>query len=571
MKLKRLAVENFLGLRTINLKLPDPVTLIAGDNDSGKSSLQEAIRFAFTGESARVRLKKHYSQLVRDGASKASVQIEFALENDDDGVARASLPSGEYLCRPKPDPALPFVLDAPRFAALDLKERRRFLFELVGVQTDIDAILKRIEARAIGDELVATVLPMLRGGFEAAEKWASDMARKLRAEWSRLTGEEYGAVKAAAWKPAAAAGPAVDAKAVAALGERLGALKRTQEEAASRLSVLHYRRRQQIATQPEIARLNEQSTAFAAKKQELDEANAAAESEIAVIEKLRARVANDSRRKMECPSCGELLMEENEGWLTVAVAVDDNHVLELKLELEKQEAAHRVFSNDLAMREGELNDMMHAAEKMAAFERGLGTPITDKAIAKAETELEELEARRGALAIEHATASIAFDEQDRASRIEVTAQAIHVKLQAWKAVEAALAPTGIPGELLGEALGPINARLQWSSAASGWAQVSITPDMDILAGHRPYELLSESARWRAQAMISEAISFLAGIRILILDRVDVLAIANREKLLNWTDALVADGYDTIMLFATLKSPPQFNGMNTFWLAKGEVA
>ncbi|MGK9630576.1 hypothetical protein O6383_24315, partial [Salmonella enterica subsp. enterica] len=78
----------------------------------------------------------------------------------------------------------------------------------------------------------------------------------------------------------------------------------------------------------------------------------------------------------------------------------------------------------------------------------------------------------------------------------------------------ALSPDGIPGEMLAEALGPMNARLGASAVAAGWSIPQITADMEITGDGRPYALLSESEKWRADAMIAEAVSYLSGLRLL---------------------------------------------------------
>jgi hypothetical protein len=49
------------------VKLAKPICLFAGKNFSGKSSLQEAVRMALTGESVRVSLKKDYGRLSPTG------------------------------------------------------------------------------------------------------------------------------------------------------------------------------------------------------------------------------------------------------------------------------------------------------------------------------------------------------------------------------------------------------------------------------------------------------------------------------------------------------------------------
>lgn len=57
-RLTAIQTSHILGARAVDVKLTKPVTLFAGRNGAGKSSLQEAVRMALTGEPARVGLKK---------------------------------------------------------------------------------------------------------------------------------------------------------------------------------------------------------------------------------------------------------------------------------------------------------------------------------------------------------------------------------------------------------------------------------------------------------------------------------------------------------------------------------
>ena len=69
-------------------------------------------------------------------------------------------------------------------------------------------------------------------------------------------------------------------------------------------------------------------------------------------------------------------------------------------------------------------------------------------------------------------------------------------------------------------------------------------------------LLSESEKWRVDAMIAEAVSHLSGLKLLVLDRFDVLDIQGRTDLLAWLDILAANGeIDTALIFGTLKALP----------------
>jgi hypothetical protein len=66
---------------------------------------------------------------------------------------------------------------------------------------------------------------------------------------------------------------------------------------------------------------------------------------------------------------------------------------------------------------------------------------------------------------------------------------------------------------------------------------------------------------------------LSGVKLLVLDRVDVLDMVGREDLLYWLDGLAEDGeIETALLFATLKALPAKlpSTVEAHWLDRGAV-
>jgi recombinational DNA repair ATPase RecF len=109
MKITHIQTSNVMGARAVDVRLAKPVALFAGSNGAGKSSLQEAIRMALTGETVRVNLKKDYGALVTDGQESGFVEVATA-----DANYSVVLPSGKGIhCD---NATLPFVLDAQRFS-----------------------------------------------------------------------------------------------------------------------------------------------------------------------------------------------------------------------------------------------------------------------------------------------------------------------------------------------------------------------------------------------------------------------------------------------------------------------
>ena len=149
-------------------------------------------------------------------------------------------------------------------------------------------------------------------------------------------------------------------------------------------------------------------------------------------------------------------------------------------------------------------------------------------------------------------ADMSFNE--RLDEIKKESDKLHGEILVWMQVAEALAADGIPGEIISDKLKPVNERLRETSVITNWDQVRISPTMEVEIGTLPYSLGSESAQWRAQAAIAEAISYVGEIGVHCLDRIDVLDIPNRSRLLKWINK-IAPSHDTILLFGTLKEPP----------------
>ena len=565
MKLTSLSVQNFLGARAVEVHLTTPVTLFAGKNGAGKSSLQEAVRMALTGEAVRVGLKKDYGQLVTEGAESGFAEVEI------DGTVRAfvTLPDGkttplnEYV----PPTALPYVLDAQRFAKLEPNERRAFLFGLMGLSAGGAEVKKRLLAKGCNDQKVETIMPMLRSGFDAAHKEAQAKARDEKSAWRTITGETYGDKKAATW---AAEKPAFDAAVLADLQQRLAATDAGLAAANQRMGGLQADHKRHAEAAQRLAELREKGSRYAriADKLVRDEAELKEwEAKVAAL-----KGSAHSQNALPCPDCGTMLVLKD-GELVHAAPMAKGTEDDLA-RLPEYEKALRLMQSTVANDKRDLADADAAAKAISELEAANGTAPDEAEINAARKHLDDLKAERTATAAKLAAQQDAERQAKQADERTAKALAAHESVLAWISIGDALAPDGIPGEMLAEALTPLNERLTQSAADAEWADVTVTRDMQVLAGGRPYALLSESEKWRADAMLAEAVAHLSKIKLLVLDRLDVLDLKGREDLIAWLDILAQDGeIDTALIFGTLKALPANlpKTMTAHWLENGVVA
>lgn len=200
MRINSLLINNFLHVRHFDSVLSDRINLFAGPNESGKTSIAQAIRFALGGDPGRVALKKDYRQLVSDGAKGGWVEISVSKDETKHIYARA-VETGNYAgSTAETTEAMACCLEPHTFAEWTPADRRRFLFGLMGVKASPAAIGELLVARGVSGAGIDAVYPLLRSGWDAAENEAKGKARELKGGWRAVTGEDWGADKGEHWR-----------------------------------------------------------------------------------------------------------------------------------------------------------------------------------------------------------------------------------------------------------------------------------------------------------------------------------------------------------------------------------
>ncbi len=582
MRINRLTIENFQGARTVDLDLRAPAALIAGPNGAGKSSIAEAVRLAFLGTPERVGLKKEFGALVTDGAKVGAVALDL-----DEGMIGVSLPkgtqSGEALM--PTSPALPFVLAPERFAAAKPDERRTLLFALTGTNVKADEIERRLLTRGCSPLLVPSIKPILRGGFAAGADYAKQQATEAKGAWKTATGEQWGSQKAEGW---AAEVPPFDQAAL--VGERaaLAGVDAKLEQYTKTLGAMEQKAAAYAAARDQIAARQAKAAQLPALRQKLEFDQAEHEDLVEHVAALQAKAGTGPRVGLvhDLASClSHLWASEASKNVAFGIGLDIKAVLATyERQYGKIGAAGDTEAAAALPKAIEARDLM--ARSVENDRRDIAAAEAAAAQLQDEAALEEIqpadvEAARAKVtalraerkAIDDRVQSLTNAKQAAASATERTANATryHTEVTDWLAIGDALSPDGIPGEILAEALQPVNDKLAGLAELAGWRAPAVGADMGITWGGRPYRLLSESERWRVDALFGAALAEISGLRMLILDRFDCLDMAGRADALGLVDALAADGrMDTILVLGTLKAAPPApsDAFTTFWIENG---
>ncbi|AKQ55142.1 RecF protein [Bordetella hinzii] len=582
MRINRITIENFQGARAVDLDLRTPATLIAGPNGAGKSSIAEAIRLAVLGTPERVGLKKELGALVTEGAKIGAVALDLEA-----GTVGITLPKGTQAGEALVplSPALPYVLAPERFAAAKPDERRTLLFALSGTNVKADEIERRLLARSCTPELVTQIKPILRSGFGASAEYAKQQATEAKGAWKAATGEQWGSQKAEGWTAEA---PVFDQAALVGDRASLAEVDARIELHTKALGALEQKAAAFAAARNQRAAREAQAAKLPALRQKLEFDQAEHENLVEHVAALEAKAGVGPRVGLvhDLASClSQLWASEASKNVAFGIGLDIKSVLaayerqygkigatgdaEASAALPKAIEARDLMARSV---ENDRRDIA-AAEAAAAQLRDAGAPEEIQAadVEAARAKVAALRAERKA--IDDRVQALLNAKQAATSATERTANAAryHGDVQAWLAIADALSPDGIPGEILAEALQPFNAVLADLADLANWRAPAIDDDMSISWGGRPYRLLSESERWRVDALIGAALAEISGLRCLILDRFDCLDLPGRGDALGLVDALAVErNFDTILMLGTLKSAPAApsDAFTSYWIENG---
>lgn len=594
MQIQHITVKSFVGARAVDVDVDTPVTVFAGPNGAGKSSLREAISAALTGDISRVALKKEYPSMVTEGAKKAIASLET-----DVGPVSLTLPDGRHVGLTVYTGALPYLLHPERFSQLKADERRTFLFELTGLRATPEKVKSLLLERKCDEKKVEKVLPMMRSGFPAAVKFAEDEAREAKGAWRSVTGEQWGKDKAEGWE---AEVPLFDAKRHAEVSEQLSGAEKRLATANTEIGALQEKHRAYIASRESAERSAEVAKG-------LSRIEAKLETDRKHLEEAEARLKDTEQRAGTAPREGlvhELAAAVRE--FTVIIADTESLVQrgtgEIKpwsdYDLVTVENAYAAYVDqhgepseggdaDARARVPELvkaRDLMKRAVENDERDLAAAHGATEALKLKADFEVvtdEQLTAARTSVAAASTQRDNLRAELDRLNNAKRAAEAAagktndaakhHADIVQWLDIAAALAPDGIPGDMLAQAIAPINHRLAELAAFAEWAVPSVDPDMTIRAGGRLYSLLSESEQYRVDALITLTIAVLSESRIAFFDRFDVLDLKGRGDLLALLDDMAAQNeISTALVFGTLKKVPEGLPPTTraHWIENGEL-
>ena len=259
-----------------------------------------------------------------------------------------------------------------------------------------------------------------------------------------------------------------------------------------------------------------------------------------------------------CPSCGTALkIVGNQLELAQGLKADVKARSDLALELTNARKAvellKRTQQNDMtavAESEAAARDLQAIKEEDVEAVDAALVERTEAGITAMRLKADQLRAKFNAL---QERRNLFADADD----VNAKAAAYHQDVKDWTLIEKALAPDGIQGEILAGALKPFNNELARLSGLAGWAKVQVDGAMNISAADRVNTLLSESEKWRVDTLIAIVIAQQSGLRMVTLDRFDVLDLPSRIQCVALMVKLTRSGdMESAVVCGTLKERPE---------------
>ncbi|MGS1115980.1 AAA family ATPase [Castellaniella sp. UC4442_H9] len=588
MKLTHIAIDNILGVAQVDVALPAPVTVFAGANRAGKSSIREAVRAAFLGMPERVLKKKDFGMLVHDGAKGGSVVIDL-----DGGRATFTAPAGKQELTHSLTMAewerqhltLPYCLDPAMFARAGADDRRNLLFALTGASGKKEDIVAAMHERKLTDAVIEAVTPMLRAGFPAAAKFAEERCRDAKAAWKAVTGETYGHVKAETW--AAPAGAPVDEAAITKLQTKADGLRRRIAEGRIELGGAEQKLKTWLAAEENreadkkaAGRLQSAQDKLAQDEADLQrwtdevqqlEQRAGTGPRVGLVHELARALQEVLIEVVEIDSDYKGQREVLSAYEAQYGALDAGSDPEAAAKLPEARRARDLMQRSVDNDHRDIETAKTAAARMTQQPEQGSQADVDRIrdfVRAAEDELAQTTFDLNRLQADQQTAAKALGRT-------TTAAAAHREAQDWQAAIDALSPAGIPADILGKSLGPVNRILALLALALHFPRVEIIDsDIDIYLGSRPYALLSKSERWRADAQIALALAELSGLKFVALDEFDILDMAGRVDCIVGLDELAEAGrIETALVFGTFKKLFNFENFPCVighWIEDGRI-
>lgn len=552
-------VSNFRGVASGAVTL-DRVALVAGVNGQGKSSFAQAAQAALTGNFApglNVR-KNEATRLIHRGASEGAAKVTYP-----DGHGMVRWPSTDFATAGKVPSISGFAAGFTRYTAMTDKDRAAILGEYLQttpskaeLSTALAAALTNAGLKYSIEEVTAIVTTVENEGYDIAEKRCKDAATRAKGAWGATTGANYGSKIALTWMPEGYDQFSLQSSTPEALKEAIQDLQERHKVAVGRAAVAA------VDTAPleESAKLvpgQEEKVAVLQSKYD-----AAAQAQVDHASNRPPEPARLGQPPKHCPHCdGEIDIVGGELRKAVGGPTQEEIDAQQQKLTEWQDEGARL-RDEARKLQGELSEAKSAlAKSQSDAKRLTDIKANQGADGKAEKP-ETLEADIKA-------------KQEQMAAIEAynKARKYAADVVSNTAIADVLAPDGIRKQKLQAGLSNINNALASMAQIASWKAAFIADDLSVRYGEFPFEVCSESEKYRANLMLQLAFAHMDSSPVCVIDAADILDANGKNGLFALLQADNNRSFLVCMTVSTKDKVPnlaRFGMGKSYWIEGGTI-
>lgn len=539
----KLQVQYFKGIRKAEIEI-NKLTLVAGRNFQGKSSLALAAGIALTGQSVPGGLlKKDASDIINDNSKTGLIVAQH-----NGGAVSIEYPSLKSSATGEPLHSSPIAVGFVRPADLSYSDKIALFNDLLKPEPTKEELKKAVENAKLSDEEFESLWARIQSdGWEGTYEKTKTRGTESKGAWTHITGEPFGSKKAQDWEPSGWT-PELSMTSKDDLNKQADKLVEEHNKAVKTSAVAEH-----ISDE-----LREMAAGLETAQKSVEENKKIVDEKNAAVKKLKETTPVILIDKSQpCPYCEKPLL------INGARIIKGGEIT--KEDIKKSEKEFKDHQKKIAFAEKEYDEansyymkskvlLQECIEANTKLEKSkeCGEKISGRTVDEISEDLKKIKEKKKLIEIK---------EEAREIQKQITRLATIVNV---------LAPEGLKAEKLRERLHEFNTTLKGICKKTGWSEIEVKENLDIYFGERRYGiLLSDSERYRVNMALQVAIADYDNSGVLVFDGADILDSDGRNGMVS----LLKDRMALVCMTIPKKEQmPDFSivGGNSYWVEEGEI-
>jgi hypothetical protein len=613
-KIEKITIKGFKKIKQAEVELSPNCNLFLGHNETGKTSLEDAITYALT-DSIQGQPKGTFIEVINDQYKTTSVaitgqvgDIPFSIKRTLAKISRSGPSPVQVGAQLGIDPViLSACLNANYYFDLPLADQKKLIIKALGLKPTrkdaVDALAKvgEFAGTSWNDTIIQEIESL---GWDAGYKEAYKLRRETGQEIKILKGEQPKLITEISLE-----GKDVPMDVIMATHKK-ESLEKQETKHKTRLKQLH----EELGGIKALSEADKQVAEADLERYKAEKADIAKKVKWTGEDTAKAKQLKVAKKKFDigvkesvnnfeslANDAKDSLAQNKNNWesdLACPIADESGHKMCPAVEpdwSEQQKEIDGIAARILAIKEKEFpaqeqwDDLSKKAteckdniaqDKVLALQIKELEKTLEDAAPEAGEKKEALEISIDALEkkVEHlrsAQSAIIWNQatQETLDATQVKIEETETKREHYNSLCELLSPVGIPGELVAKKLGGLNTRLKKHSKMMG-VSIQFLDDLSLVCGDKKQLwVLGGAETSRVRMAVAEALSFVTGVGLLLLDELNVSVAQDSARVRAW---LVDIGQTTQIVAAAatnaLAPPtvPENSPVRMFWAEDGSI-